>query len=67
MFTCTPAIIGSINSVVVMHISTACAGGNEGEFGVLSVYSAREPQGNYKLRNNRTTGGGEVGDFDMTI
>jgi hypothetical protein len=42
-------------------------GGNEGEFGILSVYSAREPRGNYKLRNNRTTGGGEVGDFDMTI
>ena len=42
-------------------------GGNEGEFGILSVYSAREPRGNYKLRNNRTTGGGEVGDFDVTI
>ena len=60
-----------------MHISTACPGGtqpggiqpggNEVEFGILSVYSAREPQGNYKLRNNRTTGGGEVGDFDVTI
>ena len=58
-----------------MHISTACPGGtppgqpggNEGEFGILSVYSAREPRGNYKLCNNRTTGGGggggEVGDF----
>jgi hypothetical protein len=51
----------------VMHISTACPGGtppgqpggNEGEFGILSVYSAREPRGNYKLCNNRTTGGGE--------
>ena len=42
-------------------------GGNEGEFGILSVYSAREPRGNYKLHNNRTTGGGEVGDFDVTI
>ena len=59
----------------LMHISTACPGGappgqpggNEGEFGILSVYSAREPRGNYKLRNNRTTGGGEVGDFDVTI
>jgi hypothetical protein len=50
-----------------MHISTACPGGNKGEFGILSVYSAREPWGNYKLRNNRTTGGGEVGDFDVTI
>ena len=36
-------------------------GGNEGEFGILSVYSACEPRGNYKLRNNRTMGGGEVG------
>ena len=61
--------------IVKMHISTACPGGtppgqpggNEGEFGILSVYSAREPRGNYKLRNNRTTGGGEVGDFDVTI
>ena len=59
----------------LMHISTACPGGtppgqlggNEGEFGILSVYSAREPRGNYKLRNNRTTGGWEVGDFDVTI
>ena len=59
----------------IMHISTACPGGtppgqpggNEGEFGILSVYSTREPRGNYKLRNNRTTGGGEVGDFDVTI
>jgi hypothetical protein len=42
-------------------------GGNEGEFGILSVYSACEPQGNYKLCNNRTTRGGEVGDFDVTI
>ena len=59
-----------------MHISTACPGGvnprdnrgeTRGEFGILSVYSAREPRGNYKLRNNRTTGGGEVGDFDVTI
>ena len=58
-----------------MHISTACPGGtplgqpggNEGEFGILSVYSACEPWGNYKLHNNRTTGGGEVVDFDVTI
>ena len=55
-----------------MHISAACPGGtqpggNEGEFGILSVYSAREPRGNYKLCNNRTTGGGEIGDFDVTI
>ena len=42
-------------------------GGNEGEFGILSVYSAPEPLGNYKLRNNRTTGGGEVRDLDVTI
>ena len=42
-------------------------GGNEGEFDIVSVYSACEPRGNYKLRNNRTTGGGEVGDFDVTI
>ena len=42
-------------------------GENEGEFGILSVYSACEPRRNYKLRNNRTTGGGEVGDFDVTI
>jgi hypothetical protein len=38
-----------------------------GKFGILSVYSAREPRGNHKLRNNRTTGGREVGDFDVTI
>jgi hypothetical protein len=40
---------------------------NRGEFGILSLYSACERWGNYKLRNNRTTGGGEVGDFDVTI
>jgi hypothetical protein len=53
----------------LMHISSACPGGtppgqprgNEGEFGILSVYSAREPRRNYKLRNNRMMGGGEVG------
>ena len=66
---------GDFENLIVMHISTACPGGtppgqlggNEGEFGILSVYSAREPRGNYKLCNNRTTGGGEIGDFDVTI
>jgi hypothetical protein len=59
----------------VMHISKACPGGtppgqpggNKGEFGILFLYSAREPRGNYKLCNNRMAGGGEVRDFDVTI
>ena len=54
-------------SLNIMHISTACPGGTprdnrgetRGEFGILSVYSAREPRGNYKLCNNRMTGEGK--------
>jgi hypothetical protein len=42
----------NLNLTYIMHISTACPGGtppgqpggNEGEFGILSVYSAREPR-----------------------
>ena len=51
-------------SLNIMHISMAWPGGytpgtTEGEFGILSVYSAREPRGNYKLCNNRTMGEGK--------
>jgi hypothetical protein len=53
-----------INGLPGGYTPGTTGGGNEGEFGILF---AREPRGNYKLRNNRTTGGGEVGDFDVTI